>query len=388
MTLGAVTLGAVTLGRVTRVGVGLMACVGPMIRAASVATVGVRLARVLVARPPVERATVPGAPITVVVPARNEAQRIAPLLSALSTAPGVDSVIVVDDRSDDGTASIAREAGADVIVGTEPPIGWVGKTWALDQGIRAADTEWVVTFDADVVPDPDLPASAVVRALTDHLDYVTLAGRAELSRGRWLHASLLNQLVYRFGPPGSTRRLASGQCIAGRRTVLLAGLRAVSGELVEDVALARHLAARGHRVDFLDATCLMAVRPYRSVGEVWSGWGRSIGLRGVEPWWRQMIESTILVATLVIPPVRVARRAGDVIDVAALSLRFGALVGTRRAYAPRGAAFWLSPLADPVALAATFTGLVRRAPTWRGRRLAPTAGRRRTGGRRTSSAPR
>lgn len=365
----------------TRVGAGLV------IRAASVTTVGVRLARVLVARPPVERATVPGAPITVVVPARNEARRIAPLLAALHRAPGVDSVIVVDDRSDDATAAIAREAGADVIVGTEPPIGWVGKPWALDQGIRAADTEWVVTFDADVVPDPDLPASVVARALTDHLDVVTLAGRAELSRGRWLHASLLNQLVYRFGPPGSTRRLANGQCTAGRRTVLLAGLRAVSGELVEDVALARRLATRGHRVDFLDATDLMVVRPYGSFGEVWSGWGRSIGLRGVEPWWRQLIEATVLVATLVIPPVRVARRTGDVIDVVALSLRFGTLVGTRRAYSPRGAAFWLSPLADPVALAATFTGLGRRRPVWRGRRLAPIAGRRRTGARRRSSAP-
>ena len=360
-----------------------------LVRAAAVATVAGRLARGLAARPPLARADAAPGPITVVVPARDEATRIGPLLAALRSAPGVDSVIVVDDRSTDRTASVAGAAGAEVIAGTDPPIGWAGKTWALAQGVEAAETEWIVAFDADVVPDPELPGAAVARALADRLDLLTLAGRAELQRGRGLHAALLTQLVYRFGPPGSTRRLANGQCMVARRPALRAGLRAVAGEMVEDVALARHLTASGHRVDFLDATDLMVVRPYGSVGEVWSGWGRSIGLRGVEPWWRQTFEVALLAATLVAPPVRAVRRQADVIDAAALVMRFGTLVGTRRAYAGRGVAYWTSPLADPVALAATVTGLVRRSPTWRGRRLVgPAARRQRTGARRTSSAPR
>lgn len=358
------------------------------IRAAAVATVAGRLARGAAARPPLARTERADVPITVVVPARNETDRIGPLLVALREAPGVEAVIVVDDRSSDRTASFAGAAGATVIRGTDPPIGWAGKSWALAQGVEAAETEWVVAFDADVVPDPALPSAAVARAISDRLDLLTLAGRAELGAGRWLHTAMLTQLVYRFGPPGTSRRLANGQCTVARRSVLLAGVRAVSGQMVEDVALARHLVASGRRVDFLDATELLLVRPYGSVAEVWSGWGRSIGLRGVESSWRQAFELGLLGATLVVPPVRVARGHGDVIDAAALAIRLGTLVGTRRAYDRRGLAYWASPLVDPVALAATIAGLVRRSTTWRGRRVAPPARRSRTATRRTSSAHR
>ena len=361
-----------------------------IVRAAAVATVAGRLARGLTARAPLARSAGPLVPVTVVVPARDEANRIGPLLTALSGARGVESVIVVDDRSTDRTGAIAGAAGAEVIAGTEPPIGWTGKTWALAQGVEAAETEWVVILDADVVPAADLPSAAVARAIIDRLDLLTLAGRAELpaGTGRWLHAALLSQIVYRFGPPGSSRRLANGQCMVARRAVLLGGLRAVSREMVEDVALARHLGAAGHRVDFLDATDLLLVRPYGSAGEVWSGWGRSIGLRGVEPWPRQVCELGLLAAVLVVPPLRVARRTADAIDLAAAMMRFGTLVGTRRAYVGRGASYWSSPLADPLAIAATVSGLVTPSPTWRGRRVGRPATRSRIGVRRRSSARR
>lgn len=344
-----------------------------LIRAVSVATVVARFVRAIGARPPVDRSTGGDAPITVVVPARDEADRIVPLLAALRGAARVHSVIVVDDGSSDGTADVAAAAGAVVVVVGEsgPPPGWTGKSWALARGAETADTEWVVALDADVVPDPDLPRSVVDRAIADRLDLLTVAGQFELATGaaRWLHAAMLAQLVYRFGPPGTSRRLANGQCTAARRSVLLDGLRAVSGELVEDVALARYIASVGGRADFLDATDLMLVRPYGSLKEVWSGWGRSIGLRGIEPRWRQLIEPVVLVATVVVPPVRMVRRTADLIDVVAMALRFGALVGMRRAYLDRGIAYWCSPIADPIALAAMLNGRATRAPMWRGRRV-------------------
>lgn len=354
-----------------------------VVRTVSAAVVASRLARVVAARPPVERAGRPGPPITVVVPARDEAARIGPLLASLREAPDVAAVIVVDDQSGDRTAELAAAAGARVVRGSDPPSGWLGKPWALRQGLGLAATDWVVTLDADVVPDPDLPRAVVGRAIVDRLDLLTVGGRAELSDppARWLHAGMVAQLVYRFGPPGGSRRLANGQCMVARRTDLIDWLEAVSGEMVEDVALARRVLALGGRVDFLDATDLMVVRPYASIGAVWTGWGRSIGLRGVEPWSRQLLDLVVVVSTLIAPPVHLLRRRGDLVDGVALALRIGTLVGMRRSHADRGVAYWASPLADPLALAAAIIGLLAPAPTWRGR---PT----RTEARRTSSAPR
>ncbi len=78
------------------------------------------------------------ATISAVIPARDEEDRLLPLLQLLATDRSVMEVIVVDDGSRDGTAALARDLGATVITGAPLPRGWVGKPWALDQGLRAA----------------------------------------------------------------------------------------------------------------------------------------------------------------------------------------------------------------------------------------------------------
>ena len=116
-----------------------------------------RIARAATVEAPVRPTLSPMQTISVVVPARDEAERIAPLLDAVVGAPGVAEVIVVDDQSTDATAEIARRAGTTVITGAPLPEGWAGKAWALQQGIAAASVDWVVTLDADARPDPRLP---------------------------------------------------------------------------------------------------------------------------------------------------------------------------------------------------------------------------------------
>ena len=137
---------------------------------------------------------------------------------------------MVDDESSDGTAALARDLGATVITGAPLPPGWVGKPWALDQGLRAASGDWVVSFDADVEPAPGLARALVGRGCrTDGLDMVSVAGRFVCPTAplRVLHPAFLTTLVYRFGPPGSSTRrgparvLANGQCTAARRADLL-----------------------------------------------------------------------------------------------------------------------------------------------------------------------
>lgn len=346
-----------------RVGAGAVA-IGRLVQAAATA-------------PAVRPTITPLDTISVVIPARDEATRIGPLLAAIVGAPGVTEVIVVDDQSSDDTADIARRAGATVVEGRPLPDGWAGKAWALQQGIEAASSTWVVALDADARPAPKLPQALVARVTGDRLDLLTVGGRFDCptAGSRWLHPAMLTTLVYRFGPPGGahadpSRMLANGQCMTVHRRRFLdtGGMSVVRGEVVEDIALSRHLAGEGWRVDFLDASELLTVRMFESFADVWTGWGRSIALPGVEPRQRQLFDLAVVTLAQALPLPRLLVGRGDMVDAGLLALRLGTLVGTRRAYARLDAPYWLSPLADPLAVVSLALGVARRGrQTWRGR---------------------
>ena len=175
--------------------------------------------------------------------------------------------------------------------------------------------------------------------------------------------------------------MGNGQCIAARRSTLLAagGWRPVAHHTVEDVALVRAMATAGFAVAFLDAGDLLTVRMYESASDAWRGWGRSLSLPGVESVPRRVVGLGVVALAQTAPLLRLLARRGDVLDVALLAVRIGTLAGTARAYERRGLAYWLSPTADlaaTAALAVTPSGTGR----WRSgrtRRPAPptTAGR-------------
>lgn len=85
--------------------------------------------------------------VTVIIPAYNEAARIAGVLDELRHECGgfVTTIIVVDDGSTDGTANVAREHGADVI---QHPAN-LGYGASLKSGLRQARTVYVATLDGD-----------------------------------------------------------------------------------------------------------------------------------------------------------------------------------------------------------------------------------------------
>ncbi|MCW3002854.1 MAG: glycosyl transferase, group 2 family protein, partial [Conexibacter sp.] len=87
-----------------------------------------RLAHGRVRRPPLSApAPASAASISAVVPARDEERRLGPCLGGLLADPDLLEVVVVDDGSADGTAALARRAGARVIEGAPLPPGWAGK---------------------------------------------------------------------------------------------------------------------------------------------------------------------------------------------------------------------------------------------------------------------
>ena len=311
--------------------------------------------------------------ITVVIPARNEAARIGACLDGLVGAQGVAEVIVVDDCSDDGTADIAAVNGAHVVSGAPLPDGWVGKVWALLQGVSAATGEWVVTLDADTRVDARLPAAMVARAVHEQCTLLTAAGRFECPTwgARFLHPAMLTTLVYRFGPAdwsgtsARDRRLANGQCMAMRRSDALTALDGVKRETIEDVALAR----RADTAVMIDASSMLTTRMYDTFGETFDGWGRSLSLAPLESsrtlWWHLFVVFFAQVA----PTMVVVFGFPTPVTIALVAMRIGTLVGTRDTYTRNDLAYWLSPFADVIAWWALVIGVVRRSKPheWRGR---------------------
>lgn len=358
-----------------------------LLGAAQLAAAGVAVARIArgahrlpALEPQLGAAAGAGETVTVVVPARNEAARIEPVLTALRLDPQVAEVIVVDDESTDATAAIARSFGARVVEGRPLPPGWIGKPWALQQGLEAAAGEWVLTLDADVVPHPGL-VGALLHAAGEHGWDLVTAGPRFVCRApgqRWLHASMLATLVYRFGPVGPAeaprpeRVIGNGQCVLFRRRWLQdrGGFAVTGGHMTDDIALVRWLAATGAAIGFVDGARVLEVEMHRNVGEVWREWGRSLPMPDVTGPLDQAGDLAVVWLVLALPVLRLLAGRSTAVDKMLLGLRLAMIAALRGAFTEGGPALWLSWLADPAVALRLTDGAVRPVRTWRGRSYA------------------
>jgi dolichol-phosphate mannosyltransferase len=329
--------------------------------------------------------------VTVVIPARNEATRIAPCLAGvMRQGDVVAEIFVVDDESTDGTAEIVRAAGdarVRLIVGRRAPKDWLGKSWALQQALQHVQTEWMLCLDADTRPAPGLTAAALAAACAEGVDALSVAPRfiVDTAGERWLHPALLTTLIYRLGggPMTPTRRgFVNGQCLLLRaETVRRAGgFAAAAGAFADDFALAAALVRSRARVAFRDGSDFLEVKMYGSAGETWREWGRTLALNEVTKPTRQIYDIGLLALTQAAPLPLAAALAwnlprADIVSGALLAvnglllaIRFAVLASAARCYRPARDFYWLSPLADIAALWRVAFSALQPRREWRGRR--------------------
>jgi cellulose synthase/poly-beta-1,6-N-acetylglucosamine synthase-like glycosyltransferase len=121
--------------------------------------------------------------VSIVIAARDEEAEIEKALqSALSLDYPALEVIVVNDRSTDGTAAALerireRHPHLNVVTITELPAGWLGKNHALQRGVQEARGEWLLFTDADIVFDPRTLKRAVALVSKSGLDHLAMTGR-------------------------------------------------------------------------------------------------------------------------------------------------------------------------------------------------------------------
>jgi len=323
--------------------------------------------------------------VTVLIPARNEALRLRPTLDALRAMPQVGEIIVIDDQSTDDTAKIAADAGATVIQGEPLPPGWVGKPWALQQGLDHVSTRRVAAIDADARPSKDL--FTLLLAEMSRTGSIAVCANGALRTTSTLHAavqsSLLATLIYRFGAPrlidSSTAPsdvVANGQCMLfDTQDFKAVGGFALSGaHMTDDVALVRELHRLGRCVGSIDATDCLVVDMYDSPRETISGWTRSLLFPGVASTAEQNRTLAVVggysIAPLAALLVGTSSRSARLLVALTYALRIGTALGSRRAIADQRAGVVLSPLLDAVTWLALVRARLRPQLTWRGRAYA------------------
>jgi hopene-associated glycosyltransferase HpnB len=229
---------------------------------------------------PVRRMAV--TPVTIVVPARDEAPSIAQALQSLLAQdyPGAIRVILVDDGSRDGTGAIARGLGDPrlMVVDSKPrPAGWSGKLWAVAQGIEEADSELVLLTDADIIHDPRHLSTLVAQAERNRLDMVSemvaLACNSPAERALVPAFVFFFQLLYPFAkvndPLSATAAAAGGTVLIRRRALeRIGGIQAIRGALIDDVALAAAV-KRGGRIWLGHTNLAHSIREYPTAGDIW-----------------------------------------------------------------------------------------------------------------------
>jgi cellulose synthase/poly-beta-1,6-N-acetylglucosamine synthase-like glycosyltransferase len=223
--------------------------------------------------------------VSVLVPARDEAHRIGPCVTAL-VAQGHE-VLVLDDCSSDATASLAAAAGARVLSGADLPVGWLGKPHACRQLADAADprSDVLVFVDADVVLAPGAVDAAVALLGRLDLDLVSPYPRQEapgptrlvqpLQQWSWL-AFLPLRWAERSGRTSLTA--ATGQFLVVRRSTYdrAGGHAAVRDQVAEDLALLRAVKLAGGRGVVVDGTRLATCRMYDDWDSLAAGYGKSL----------------------------------------------------------------------------------------------------------------
>ncbi len=229
--------------------------------------------------------------LSICVPARNEEGRIGACVEALLAQDYPDmEIVVVDDRSEDGTRREAlAAAGGDprflLVEGAPPRKGWAGKPWACTRAAGESTGELLLFVDADVRLAPGASAAAVARLQRDELALLSGYGtwalesfweRALVPVVGWFIRGAVD--LDAANDPGRPEAFANGQLILVRRDAYdeVGGHGAVRAEVLEDVKLARAFKARALRCGMYHAPELFRVRLYTSLGEIVRGYSKNL----------------------------------------------------------------------------------------------------------------
>ncbi len=229
--------------------------------------------------------------LSVIIPARNEAQTIGTCLQSLveqSYPADRLQVVVVNDGSVDDTKGVVARFARDhpqitLVDAGHLPEGWLGKPHACWAGARRVQSEWLCFLDADTRAGPDLLKAAMSTALRRKLDVLSLHPRQEML-GFWerllmpipFMSLMLLMDANAINDPRRKQAMANGQFILVQRAAYVAvgGHEAIKGEVLEDVRLAQLLKGAGFHLQLMGGEKFIRTRMYSGLSMLWQGLAR------------------------------------------------------------------------------------------------------------------
>lgn len=232
--------------------------------------------------------------LSVLIPARNEAAVIGRTVrQLLNQSDQPFELLLLDDGSSDGTATVATQAAAGdprfrVITGKPLPAGWLGKNWGCHQlATCAAPTSQHLLFtDADVTwKEGALAATMETFYRSDAALLSVWPTQTTQTAAEWLVVPLMKFTILGYLPLIGTHYLplpafgaANGQCLLFKRHIYeqIGGHSVVTDQIVEDVALARMIKMFNFKLRLADGGGLVGCRMYTDWETVRTGFGKNI----------------------------------------------------------------------------------------------------------------
>lgn len=335
--------------------------------------------------------------VSIVIPTLNEELNIE---NCLDTITNLDyqnkEIIVVDGGSSDKTVELAEKYLVRVIVDPNLPDGWVGKSYGCHVGYLATKGEVLLFTDADTKH-----ASYSLRVAVSHLKgtNATLFSLFPYQICEKWYEYLISYFYFLSYLAGGPRKdinnpydknsfMASGQYMMFTREGYekIGGHLAISGSLVEDVALAKLVKEKELGLNFVDGANLITTRMYPDqFGDFFRAFRRAIfGGMVTLPWWRVVFVVFWIVYFLLSPYFLVDSFINQenwfvwdyTIGIIMNSLAYFAYsVAIWMYWRKRGMGFWLYYIIYPIPMIinigiiviSIFNGIRGKAVSWRGR---------------------